>query len=101
MYSSSVIEESDSLRQRARKDFDNHMFSKCVNEIRENIRILESKPELLMYTKDMHLDACYALMVCKYHRQNYNAALDCYNYFMRNCRHIGSLCRDAAYLFIN
>ena len=66
------------------------LYSKGANQYREVIRLLESKKELMVYTRDLQLEAYFFLLNAEYRRRNYKAALDCCNYHLANSRHMKS-----------
>lgn len=64
----------------ADRDVRERLFSKAAKQIREIIRILESKKKLMVYTREKHLGAYLSLIHLEYLRRNYKAAIDCCNY---------------------
>ncbi|GFH55981.1 predicted protein [Chaetoceros tenuissimus] len=95
-----IIRESNKLLDEALNDERRErLYSKAANQYREVIQLLDSKKELLVYTRDQQLEAYLSLMNVEYRRQNYKAALDCYHYFMANSRHLSSRYRGFVNLF--
>ncbi|GFH61922.1 predicted protein [Chaetoceros tenuissimus] len=81
-----IIRESDKLLAFVFKDVREMLYSKVVKQLREIIRLLESKKELMIYTRDRHSRACRYLMSLEYRRRNYKEAIDCYNHHMAKSR---------------
>ena len=79
---SSVLRESDKLIDGALDDMMEDLISKGINQYRESIRLLESKKELMVYTRDRRIIGYYLLMFHEYQRRNYKEAIDCYNNLM-------------------
>ncbi|GFH47133.1 predicted protein [Chaetoceros tenuissimus] len=77
-----ILKESDKLVDGALDDMMEDMFSKGINRYREAIRLLESKKELMVYTRGRCIIAYYLLMYHEYKRRNYKEAIDCYNKLM-------------------
>ena len=63
------------------------LFSKAVKQMRVAIQLLESKKELMVYTRDEHASAHFSLMTFEYERKNFKAAIDCYNLVMGGSKH--------------
>ncbi|GFH56023.1 predicted protein [Chaetoceros tenuissimus] len=82
-----IIRESDKLMDGAADDLREGMFSKAIKQIRQAIRLLESKKELLVFTKDNRESAYFSLLTFEYDRKNYNAAIDLYNIVMTGSKH--------------
>ena len=63
------------------------LYSKAVKQMRVGIQLLESKKELMVYTKDEHASTNLSLMTFEYERKNFKAAIDCYNLVMGGSKH--------------
>ncbi|GFH56029.1 predicted protein [Chaetoceros tenuissimus] len=94
-----IIRESDILMNGALDDLEKALFSTGVSQIKQAIRLLESKKELIVYTREEQINVFCTLMTSEYRRWNYKAAIDCYNYIKANPRHGHPTFRSTASLY--